>query len=467
MTGRHVAVIGGGLAGLSAALDLRDAGIAVTLLEGRPWLGGATSSFTRADLQVDTGQHVFLRCCTAYRELLARLGMTGSVALQDRFDVTVLAPGRTARLRRSGLPAPLHLAAALSRYPLLSPLERVKVGRAVLAMRSARPEAAALDNMPLGAWLGSRWQPERVRRRLWDLFIVSTLNIAGDAASAALAAKVIRTALLERNDAADIGVPLIPLGQLHGAAAAAALARLGADVRLGAKVTAIEPAAGGGFTVRYAGAALHADGVVLAVPAWIAARLIPAAAATAPRWAALLPSPIVNVHVRYGQRVTRLPFAAAVDSPVQWVFDKTGNAGGGTRDAAGSPGQYLAVSLSGADAYIDKPVAALREQFLPALAELFPAARDAAVTDFFVTRERRATFRQAPGCGGLRPGPATSLPGLVLAGAWTNTGWPDTMEGAVRSGLTAAQQMKRELPGLTAGGPARQPRPAVNAGAPS
>ncbi len=479
MTGRHVVVVGGGLAGISAAIDLREAGVDVTLLESRPWLGGATCSFSRGDLQIDNGQHVFLRCCTAYRELLARLGVTGSVAIQDRFDVTVLTPSRRARLRRSRLPAPLHMAGALARYPLLSPLDRLKVARAVLAMRFARPGAPALDGAALGDWLGSRWQREQARRRLWDLFIVSTLNIAGDDASAALAAKVIKTALLESRDAADIGVPVIPLGRLHGQAAADLLGRLGADVRLGAKTVAVEPAAGGGFGVRFvsgadgsdprlsgddagplpgaggagpgaAGAVLHADGLVLAVPAWTAARLAPPAEAAAADWAGLEPSPIINVHVIYDRRVTRLHFAAGVDSPVQWVFDKTRNAGV-------QSGQYLVVSLSAADDYVDKPTAALREQFLPALRELFPAARDAQVRDFFVTRERRATFRQGPGCGVLRPGPATSLAGLVLAGAWTDTGWPDTMEGAVRSGLTAAQQLKRELAGLAPAAAPSQP----------
>ena len=140
------------------------------------------------------------------------------------------------------------------------------------------------------------------------------------------------------------------------------------------------------------------------------------------------------MHVHYDRRVTRLPFAAALDSPVQWVFDKTG-------PQAWTSGQYLAVSLSAADDYVDVPAARLREQFLPALEQLFPAAAEASVLDFFVTRERRATFRQAPGCGRLRPAAGTGVPGLALAGAWTDTGWPDTMEGAVRSGQNAAEHI--------------------------
>jgi hypothetical protein len=164
----------------------------------------------------------------------------------------------------------------------------------------------------------------------------------------------------------------------------------------------------------------------------------PAAGPGPARWRELGSSPIVNVHVIYDRRVTRLPFAAAVDSPVQWVFDRTGPSGLRT-------GQYLAVSVSAADDVVDTPAAVLREQFVPALEQIFPAARDARITDFFVTRERRATFRQVPGCGEKRPGAGTGLTGLVLAGAWTDTGWPDTMEGAVRSGLNAARELRREM----------------------
>ena len=162
-------------------------------------------------------------------------------------------------------------------------------------------------------------------------------------------------------------------------------------------------------------------------------------------WDGLGASPIVNVHVIYDRQVLDLPFAAAVDSPVQWVFDKT-------RIAGLKSGQYLAVSLSAADEFVTVPAAQLREQFLPELERLFPAARNAQVTDYFVTRERRATFRQAPGCGALRPGAGTSVPGLVLAGSWTDTGWPDTMEGAVRSGHYAAQHLIAELTDRPAAG---------------
>jgi squalene-associated FAD-dependent desaturase len=461
VTGRHVVVIGGGLAGITAALALRDAGAEVTLLESRPRLGGAATSYARAGMMIDNGQHVFLRCCTSYAALLARLGVTGSVAIQDRFDVTVLTPDGRARLRRSALPSPLHLAKALAGYRLLSLAERARVGRAALAFRFADPASTALDGQPLGAWLAARGQGERARRRLWDLFIISALNIDGDQASTALAAKVIKTALLGRSNAADIGMATVPLGRLHADATADLLGRLGAQIRLGARATAVERAADGGFLVRLGrgeradvdtedlpdstdGDAVPADGVVLAVPPEQAARLAGTAGVTqTAAWTGLGYSPIVNVHVIYDRQVSDLPFAAAVDSPVQWVFDKTKQAGLET-------GQYLAVSVSAADDLVDVPTAAIRELFVPALERLFPAAAKASIKDFFVTRERRATFRQGPGCGALRPGAGTPVPGLVLAGAWTATGWPDTMEGAVRSGHNAARELTSALAAMPA-----------------
>jgi uncharacterized protein with NAD-binding domain and iron-sulfur cluster len=575
MTAPRVAVIGGGLAGITAAIALAEAGAAVTLLEARPRLGGATCSFARDGLVVDTGQHIYLGCCTAYRGLLDTLGMTAHAPIQDRFDVTVLAPGprsagsagttprsagsggttpltpRRGRLRRTALPGPLHMLPALGRYPFLSLAERASVARPALAMRRVDPAAPGVDEQRFGDWLAARGQSNRARRALWDLFTVSALNIAGDDASLSLAATVVKTGLLGQKNAADVGVPALPLGELHGDAAATLLAKLGAQVLLNAKVAAIDPAPAAPapaapdlahpaapapaapdlahpaapadpaapscprFRVRLArpvdptdladlaassdadATEIPADAVVLAVPHEAAARLIPPGAlpeATVAGWAGLGASPIVNVHVIYDRPVLDLPFAAAIDSPVQWIFDRTSISGlnrlstpassasqslqpnetgvsprssvvnpgfhyaadgaadsanaadgaHGAGDAAQRP-QYLAISLSAADEYVDVPAAALREQLVPALAELLPAAREAQVIEFFVTRERRATFRQAPGTARLRPRAGTRLPGLVLAGAWTDTGWPDTMESAVRSGLAAAIELRHTV----------------------
>jgi len=420
---RTVAVVGGGLAGITAALRLADAGWGVRLYEAKPKLGGLTHSFRRdlgeQSIWVDNGQHVFLRCCTAYRALLDRLGVVDQVTLQDRLDVTVLSEqydGR-GRLRRNGLPAPLHLGAALATYRWLSPLERVKVVPAALALGRVDRGAPETDEQSFGDWLARHGQSSRAIEAVWDLIGVATLNAPAERASLALAATVFQLGLLDEAGAADIGWSTVPLQQLHGDAAAKALADAGVEVRLGSKVASLDELDA-------------ADAVVVATTAPEAERLVPGVLTEG--WSERLGSaPIINLHLVYDRPVLEEPFVAAVDSPLQWVFDRTAHAG--LRE-----GQYVAVSLSAAEGLVDEPVAALRERFVPHLEALLPRTRGAQLRDFFVTRERHATFRPAPGSGRSRPETRTQQRRVVLAGAWTATGWPATMEGAVRSGETAA-----------------------------
>lgn len=432
-----VAVVGGGLAGIAAAVALQEAGFDVELYEQRPRLGGATHSFQRGDVTVDNGQHVMLRAFTAYRGLLERLGTADGIDLQPRFDLRILNPdGRPqARLRRAALPGPLHMLPALARYSLLTPGERWQAVRASNALGRLDPQDPALDLRSLGSWLDEHGQNDRARRYLWELFVTAALNCGVDEASLGLSAMVIQTALLGSADAADIGVSRIPLGELHGRAAEKKLHR----VHLKTKVDEIIS----GTRIVVEGFPVDVDAVVLAVPHPAAATLAPAAACPdRGHWAKLGASPIVDVHVLYDRPVLDLPFAAVVDSPVQWVFDRTA-AGGLARTLPG--GQYVSSVVSAAGEWIDAPVARIREAFLPALREVLPRAARAEVAEFFVTRERNATFRQTPGTEAVRPPAATRMPGLFLAGAWTATGWPDTMEGAVRSGLEAARRCRRHL----------------------
>ncbi len=433
----RVIVVGGGLAGLSAAVRLADRGADVTVLEARPRLGGATHSFNRDGLTLDNGQHVFLRCCTAYRGFLDRLGVASLTTMQPRLDVSVLRPGApAARLRRANLPAPAHLGPALLGYAALPPADRARAVRAALAMRRLDPRDPAVDGRSFGSWLAEHGQSAGAVAALWELVTVATLNLPADQASLGLAAKVVQTGLLDQCDAADIGYAAVPLGRLHGEAAERALTRAGAVVLPRTKASGLARDAAGGWLVRAGEQLLAADAVVLAVPPRAALGLLPPGAVDDPDGiAGLGESPIVNCHVVYDRPVLEAPFAAALDSPVQWVFDRT--------QAAGlAQGQYLAVSLSAADAWIDAPVATLRATMTPALAALIPRARRARVTAFHVTRERAATFRQSPGTLAARPGQRTRLPGLALAGAWTDTGWPATMEGAVRSGDAAADALR-------------------------
>lgn len=446
----RASVVGGGLAGISAALRLADAGWQVTLHEARPRLGGLTHSFQRSvagqDLWIDNGQHVFLRCCTAYTGLLERLGVTDQVELQPRLDVTVRseASTRVGRLRRGALPPPLHLGGALAGYPWLGLAAKARLLPAVVALGRVDREAAATDRDSFGAWLRAHRQGPRAIEALWDLIGVATLNATAERASLALAATVFQLGLLDRADAADIGWSRVPLQQLHGDAALRALAEAGVEVRTGDKVSTLE--------------GIGADAVVLAVPPDQARRLLPPSSLDLPDgWVEGLGSaPILNLHLVYDRVVLEEPFVAAVDSPLQWVFDRTGHSGlradatdatdAELVEAPRSPRQYVAVSLSAAQAYVDLPVAELRARFVPHVEALLPRARQATLLDFFVTRERHATFDPTPGTARFRPAARTRLPGLYLAGAWTATGWPATMEGAVRSGEAAAAAVLQDQP---------------------
>ncbi|MEU7427630.1 hydroxysqualene dehydroxylase HpnE [Streptomyces sp. NPDC040750] len=442
--GRSAVVVGGGLAGITAALALADAGVQVTLLEGRPRLGGLAFSFQRGELTVDNGQHVYLRCCTAYRWFLDRIEGSALAPLQDRLDVPVVDVAkpegrRLGRLRRDPLPVPLHLGRGLARYPHLSLAERAAVGRAALALRGLDLADPALDTQDFGSWLAAHGQSARAIEALWDLVGVATLNaVAGDA-SLGLAAMVFKTGLLSDPGAADIGWARVPLGELHDRLARKALDSAGVRTEVRTRVTSVLHDENGGWSVQVPGERLHADAVVLAVPQRETHDLLPPGALREPgRLLEIGTAPILNIHVVYDRKVLAKPFFAALGTPVQWVFDRT--------DASGlREGQYLALSQSAAREEIDTPVADLRERYLAELERLIPATRAAEVRDFFVTRERTATFAPTPGVGRLRPGARTEAPGLYLAGAWTATGWPATMEGAVRSGVSAADAVLNAL----------------------
>jgi squalene-associated FAD-dependent desaturase len=441
MTRPHVVVVGGGLAGIAAALQCADSGARVTLLERRNHLGGLTWSFRHGELWVDNGQHVFLGCCTSYLDFLTRIGAETDVVGPGRLDVPIVAPGlrpKVGRLRRSSLPPPLHLLRSLLANPHLPVADRLALGRAVLALRRLRLDNPELDAHTFGSWLESRGQSTRSLSAVWDLITIPTVNLPAAEASLAMGAMVFKTGLLATAGAADIGWSRVPLGVLHGQRAAAALDRAGVEVRVGVRVESVEAEPDGGYTVN-AGGALRADGVVIALPHLETARVLPPSAVRhQARLSDLGTSAIVDVHLVYDRRVTDWPIMAALDSTAQWVFDRTESAG---LDS----GQYLAVSVSAADSLLGEHPEELVRRVSRDLERLLPRARPARIVDSLVTKERQATFRAVPGTAALRPGPRTAYPGLSLAGAWTDTGWPATMEGAVRSGHAAAAACLRDL----------------------
>lgn len=442
MSRPDVVVVGGGLAGIAAALGAADGGAHVTLVERRSRLGGLTWSFRRNGRWFDNGQHVFLRCCTAYLGLLARLGSLGDVRLTERLSVPVLAPGgRRSVITRGRLPAPLHLASSLARYRHLAPVDRARLARAVVALHGLDLDDPALDEVSFGAWLRARGQSQAAIDALWNLIALPTLNLAVDEASLALAAMVFRTGFLDRADAGDIGWSRVPLGRLHGERAERALANAGVALELNAAVEALDVDGPGPRAVVVAGRRIEAGVLVVATAPEVAAGLV--GESVLGPISRLGTSPIVNVHLVFDRRVTELAMFAGVSTPVQFVFDRTDTA---RVDGGGQAGeQCLSISLSGADHEIGQRPEDLIGRYRQALAELLPEAARARLLDAVVSRERAATFRAVPGTAGLRPGPGTAIDRVLVAGAWCATGWPATMEGAVRSGAAAADLALRRL----------------------
>ena len=432
---RHVAVVGAGLAGLAAALELKREGCRVTLLERSRLLGGKATSFRVGEVEVDCGQHVILGCCTAFLGFAEELGMGDRLRLQDRFEVLMLSGGRRARLRALPLPAPLHLAIPFLGFRGLRLGARIEVARALL---SARGHSSGEEMESFATWLDRHHQGETARRGFWEPFIVPAVNAPLDQVSAAAGLFVIRTAFLGDRGAARIGWSTVPLARFAERAAGRC-----DDVRLRWATTSLAIEDGVLRALRSSGSEVEVDGAVLAIPPERLRRLAGAEALHISGLDRFETQPIVDVHLWYESDAagdaTRLldgsgaEFAALVGSPVQWVFAK-------------GPG-YLCCSLSSAAEWVSQP-----EQRLVALADAelrsrLPGLAGAALLRGAATRDPDATFVPAPGL--RRPGPATAVPNAVIAGAWTDTGWPATMEGAVRSGRQAARTL---LAGMGASG---------------
>lgn len=417
----QVAVVGAGLAGLAAAVSMQRSGASMHLFERSRLLGGKATSFHIDDVEVDNGQHVILQCCTEFIDFARSLDMGGTLRFQDRFTATVLTrDGPPARLRAAPLPAPLHLALGFAGYRHLSAADKVRVARALLAAR--RPQN---DRTDMATWLQRHHQNEATRRAFWDPFLVPALNAPLSRVAAEDGLFVIRTAFLGGRDAARIGYSTVPLARLAERAAA-----LCDDVSLRTPVMSVVVANGAVTGVRTdRGETVECDACVLAVPPRRVASILQAS--DLPAMAELeqfTAEPIIDVHLWYDRRVRGFDFAAILDSPVQWVFRK-------------GPG-YLCCSLSAAAALVSRPQSELVHLCDSELRAVIPQLRRAKLARSACTRDPEATFVPTPGLH--RPGARTRVRGLVLAGAWTDTGWPATMESAVRSGRAAAAALAAE-----------------------
>jgi squalene-associated FAD-dependent desaturase len=440
-----VVVLGGGLAGMTAALRLAETGHTVTLVERRPYLGGRAYSFVDSETgaEVDNGQHVFLGCCTAYTQLLSDVGTLDRTFQQLRLRIEVRAPdGRRGVLSALPLPAPLHLLLSFLRYPHINWREKLRASLALLRIQRERDRhRPGLRAMSFADWLRANGQSSRAIANFWDLIILPSLNDSSENVSASVAFMLFQVALLQSAHGADVGYAKSGLSKVMGEPIATRLRELGVTLMLGrtAKHINIEPGGRASGVALANGETVTADYYVSALPPEAMLTLLPK------RWRddpALAPaathtwSPIVNLHIWYDRPVADFDFLAFINSPVQWVFNRTriGELQG--------RGDYLTVSLSGAWEHWSKTKDNLRELFLPELERLLPQAKGASVERFVVVKEQRGTFRSLPGAPENRLGARTPVANLVLAGDWTNTGWPATMESAVRSGNSAASSIQ-------------------------
>jgi squalene-associated FAD-dependent desaturase len=443
LNGQTALVAGGGLAGITAACDLADAGYRVTLVEKRPFLGGRSYSYTdnRTGATVDNGQHVFLGCCTEYIRLLERLGVRDKAYLQERLRVPVTDRARgTSVLSAVNLPPPLHLLPSLLRFKSLTAAEKASAGWALAQIqatdRSKHPE---LDSITFAEWLRERGQSANAVRSLWNLITLPTLNGDIGEVNADLGVMVFQEGFLASRNGANVGWSRVGLSELIGEAARRYIEERGGEVLLGEGVRSIVVGDGKIERLVTEHADVTADAVVLALDPGSLPGVLPQALAGDPFFSRiwrLEPSPIVNVHLWYpvGARWGRV-FATFLGTPVQWLFNKTRIAGDRSPEAP----LYLDVSLSGATRWLGMSNAALVDLFKAELAALIPALEGFEPVRTLVVKQRYATFAALPGVAALRPPQRTPVAGLYLAGDYTDTGWPATMESAVRSGAMAAK----------------------------
>jgi hydroxysqualene dehydroxylase len=436
----RVAVVGAGLAGLAAAIELKKRGQEVELFERSRLLGGKATSFEVDGIEVDNGQHVFLACCDHFIEFVEELGSPpgGSpLYLQPRFEAMLLSrshdPIHLRAIDRGPLRrAPFHLSLALARSRQLGLMGRMQVALALLSLRHS-----PLPGETFASWLRRYGQGDRARNGFWDPFLVPALNAPMDQVAAAEAAFVIRTAFLEDAGAGRFGYSRVPLGRI----AKMVVPRLD-RVRLRTPVIGLqfgdEEDGGSWIGLELTGGRVERfDAVVLAVPP---ARLkaILGGSVGGPKKLGVFgldqfqDAPIVDIHLWYdvapGSLLGKgLGFAALMDSPVQWIFEKPA-----------PPGEtYLCCSMSAAGRYVGVASRELVELGHRELAAVLPPLREAKLLRGAATRDRDATF--VPAVGLVRPGARTTRARVAIAGAWTDTGWPATMESAVRSGQRAVE----------------------------
>jgi zeta-carotene desaturase len=428
-----IGVIGGGLAGLSAACALADAGFVVTLLERRPYLGGRASSYQHPGTEeiVDNCQHVLLGCCTNLLDFYRRLSVADKIQWFERLNF-IEPGGRISDIQASPLPAPFHNAPSFVRAAFLDIGDKDAIARGLFVLAITPPRD---DQEHFRSWLERHGQTERAIERFWKPVLVSALNEDLERMAATYAAQVFRESFLKSRAAGRMGVPRVPLSELY---TGDYLTSRGGKVLTRFAVERVEAAAD---KVVIAGnnQRLDFDYAVPAVPFDALLKMLPSGDSAQPLRDQLTrfeTSPITGIHLWFDRQITPLPHAVLLDRTIQWMFHKSMLQ---NRQPRGDGGSYVELVVSSSKSLVETGRQEIIDLALRELAEFFPEARQAKLIKATVIKEIHATYSALPQSDSYRPRTSTVWPRIFLAGDWTFTGWPATMEGAVRSGYAAAE----------------------------
>lgn len=440
MSSKSVAVIGGGVAGIAASAALADAGFRVELIEKRPLLGGRASSFidSRTGRRLDECQHGTMRCCTNLADLLERLGVHDQIDYHDAIHF-LDSEGKRSVIKGCGLPAPLHTSLSFVAFRSLGLRDKLAIARGMLAMLGSRPSDAD-ESTSIEAWFRKTRQTERAVKRFWEPVLVSACNDSLDRISCTHAFKIFVDGFLVHPRAFHFGVPKVPLGTLYTEPAVAYLQQRGACVRLKTIVEQMHFVAErvAGLTLA-GGERVEADYFVSALQCDLLRKLLPEEIAALPYFAALAQidlAPIIGVHLWFDRAIDCPPALSLLDRESDWIFNKTKNFG---LDAG--EGTYLSVVISAPGPLGEWPRERVIAHVLEDVRAALPETRTAEVTRSLMVKWPKATFSPKPGVESLRPDQRSPIPNLFVAGEWTRTGWPSTMESAARSGYRAAEYL--------------------------
>jgi squalene-associated FAD-dependent desaturase len=437
---QSIAVIGGGLAGLAAGCALADVGFKVTLFERRPYVGGRASSYEHPGTGevLDNCQHLLLGCCTNLIEFYKRLGVGDKVRWFD--EITFMEPGgRISRFApKTFLPAPMHNVPSFISVPMLDMRDKIAIARAMSVMSRKLPPDSEENFL---AWLRRHHQTEKAIKRFWEPVLVSALNEDLELISVRYAAKVFRDSFMKSAQAGRMGLPAIPLSDLYAAAIGYIQSR-GGEVLLRNPVTTFVPEENGVAITSNLGQRRF-DFAVLAAPFQSLGSLLPqgdVSMALKARLDRFGSSPITGIHLWFDREITHLPHAALLDRTIQWMFHKSK-----FQEKREGPGSYVELVVSASKSLVQKSREEILELAVSELAEFFPIVKEAKVLKAAVIKEVYATYSISPGLDQFRPNSISQWPRVFLAGDWTATGWPATMEGAVRSGYLAAEAVTASI----------------------